>query len=207
MLNPSGLPKKPLVAGIASVIIASSLLIGGCATSNSGDTTSASDTNSAVEDSTLTTRTVTFPKIYFQNEDADKVTSELENAGCTDITANEDGSYTVTMSIDRYNQLVDTTHDKVAEQIDAMPGSESYPNVTSITYDDQYANITMNLSVTTLGYQDMFDAYGPGLVACMYQQIAGQPVACNVTLLDPDGNSLGSVTLPTSTDEAATTTE
>lgn len=185
-----------LITGVAAVALSIVICLTGCATANSGTTTSASDTNSAVQGGTITTRTVTFPKIYFQDKSTDEITSGLESLGCTDVTPNDDGSYTATMPLDKYNEFVDKMHTQVKSTLDAMPNSDSFPNISSITYDEQFSNITINLSVNQLGLQDMFDGYGSALVAIMYQQIAGQPVKCNVTVVGSDGSTLASNVYP-----------
>ena len=70
--------------------------LAGCVTQNSGNVTSDQDENSAVEKATIATRTVTFPALFFQDTAAEDVQANLQEWGCTDIVANEDGSYTAT---------------------------------------------------------------------------------------------------------------
>lgn len=186
--------RKTFLAGLTVLLAVATLA--GCATTNSGTTTSGSDTNSAVENGTLTTRTITFPSIYFQNKTADEVKSSLEGQGCTDIVANEDGSYTATMPLDKYNSLVDTMHTQIKKELDEMPNSDSFPNISKITYDDQFANISVNLSVDQIGLQDVYDGYAAALPSLMYQQIAGQPVKCSVIVIGAGGETLSSSVYP-----------
>ena len=114
----------------AGVVIATAMVmctlcagLAGCATQNSGNVTSEQDENSAVEKATIATRTVTFPALFFQDTVAEDVQANLQEWGCTDIVANEDGSYTATMPIDKYNELVDSWHDSTAKQLDEIPNS------------------------------------------------------------------------------------
>ena len=79
---------------IATAMVMCALCVGlaGCATQNSGNVTNEQDENSAVEKATITTRTVTFPAIFFQDTAAEDVQANLQDWGCADIIANENGS-------------------------------------------------------------------------------------------------------------------
>lgn len=183
---------------------AAALTIAGCATQNSGTTTSETDEHSAVEEATVTTRTVSFPAAYFEGQTEDEVRSSLEGEGVTDITANEDGSYSVTMSIDKYNELVDTLNANVKESLDGIPNSEDYPSITAIEYDETFSNVTLTSSAAELGLSEAFVGWAVGLSANMYQQIAGQPVNCTVTVLGPEGEVIQSGVYPEDFENAGT---
>ena len=127
------------VIAIAVAMCALCAGLAGCATQNSGNVTSEQDENSAVEKATIATRTVTFPALFFQDTAAEDVQANLQKWGCTDIVANEDGSYTATMPIDKYNELVDSWHDSTAKQLDEMPNSETWSTITAVDYDEQFS--------------------------------------------------------------------
>ena len=122
--------------------------------------------------------------------------AKLQEQGYSDITANEDGSYTVTMSIDKYNDLVDSMHDTVANQLDGMPNSENWQTITAIQYDDQFSNVTLTTSSSQVGLREAFAPLQAGIISCMYQQIAGQPVKCTVSIVDESGAELSSSVYP-----------
>lgn len=189
---------------LAPLALCGLLALGGCATSNAGSTTSATDENSAVEEATLATRTVTFPALYFQNQTEEEAKAALEGNGATDIVVNEDGSYTMTMGIDKYNELVDGLYTATQKALDEIPNSESFPSITSIEYDETFSVVTMTSAARELGLSEMFVGLTGGLAANMYQQIAGQPVNCTVTVLDPDGNEIQSNVYPDDFESAAT---
>lgn len=185
-------------AVVATVALSCTLCAGlmGCATQNSGSVTSEQDENSAVEKATVTTRTVTFPAAFFKDTAAEDVQAKLQEQGCTDIVANEDGSYTATMPIDKYNDLVDSWHDSTAKQLDEMPNSDNWPTITAIDHDEQFAKVTLTTSSSQVGLKEAFAPLQVGLVACMYQQFAGQPVSCVVSIVDQSGAELSSSTYP-----------
>ena len=68
-MGKTGVFGKSAGAVIAAAVVVCALCAGltGCATQNSGNVTSDQDENSAVEKATMTTRTVTFPAIFFQD--------------------------------------------------------------------------------------------------------------------------------------------
>lgn len=189
---------KQLHTGIVTAAVACALCatMAGCASQNAGNVTSEQDENSNVEAATITTRTVTFPSMYFQDQATEDVQAQLQEQGYSDITANEDGSYTVTMSIDKYNDLVDSMHDTVANQLDGMPNSENWQTITAIQYDDQFSNVTLTTSSSQVGLREAFAPLQAGIISCMYQQIAGQPVKCTVSIVDESGAELSSSVYP-----------
>lgn len=181
------------------------ITLGGCATANSGSTTSETDENSAVKEATITTRSVTFPAAYFQEKTEEEARAALESNGANDVVVNEDGSYTVTMSIDTYNELVDALHQSTKELLDGIPNSEDYPSITSVEYDNTFSAVTLISSVQELGFSEMFVGWAAGLSSNMYQQISGQPVNCTVTVLGPDGSAIQSGVYPDDFGSAETT--
>ena len=188
---------KALQWGVACALVAvCALTLFGCATENSGSTTSDQDEYSAVEDATPTTRTITFPAVYFGDLSSEEAIAQLEDAGCTDVVDNGDGSYTATMPLDLYNSMVDEVYASAKSSLDAIPNSEDYPSITAVEYDDTLANITFTSSESELGLQEMFVNWVAAIYACMYQQLAGQPVQCTVTVVDGDGNTVQEGTYP-----------
>lgn len=195
---------KTICGGIAATAAACALCatMVGCATENSGNVTSKQDDYSSVEQATIATRTVTFSALFFQDQASEDVQASLQEQGYSDVVANEDGSYTVTMTVDKYNDLVDSMHSSVIEQLDGIPNSEDWPTITAITYDEQFSNVTLTTSSSEIGLQEAFVPLQVGLVSCMYQQIAGQPVKCVVNIVDGSGAELSSSVYPDALDEA-----
>ena len=66
---------KQLRTGIVTAAVACALCatMAGCASQNAGNVTSENDENSNVEAATITTRTVTFPSMYFQDQATEDV--------------------------------------------------------------------------------------------------------------------------------------
>lgn len=173
----------------------------GCATQNAGKVTSDQDKYSAVEKATLTTRTVTFPAGYFQDMTTEEVLSLLSEKGYTDVAANDNGSYSVTMSVSDYNEMVDTMHSNVAQYLDSMVSSGDWPTLSAVEFDDQFSKVKLTTTSTSLGFKEAFAPLAAGITSCMYQQIAGQPVSCNVVIVDEEGIELANTTYPDAFDD------
>ena len=75
------------VIAVAVTVCALCAGLAGCATQNSGNVTSEQDENSAVEKASVSTRTVTFPALFFQDTVAEDVQANLQEWGCTGIVA------------------------------------------------------------------------------------------------------------------------
>ena len=194
--------KFPKIAALV-MALSCALLIVACATENSGNVTAAQDENSAVKDATITSRTVTFAPIYFQDVPQEEVIAQMEEMGCTDVQPAEDGSYTVTMPIEVYNGLVDNLYEGSKEFLDTLAGSEDFPSVESVTYDESFSEVIINLNTTELSFGEVFLTWGVGLNTTIYQQIAGQEVMTHVVVLDPEGNEVQSGTFPNDFEAAA----
>lgn len=196
--------KSSKVSSIVAALAAAALvfLIAGCTSTtplseHAGTMTKDTDKYSAIDKATATSRTITFPKIYFGNSSTDDAVSSLQNGGCTDVKANDDGSITATMPIDKYNELVDKVYDGVKQQLDGMPADSSYNGtISSVTYDDTMGNITVTLTGEKMGLTTMFVPYVVGTEVCMYQEIAGLPVNCVVKTMSASGSELATTTLP-----------
>lgn len=178
------------------------LALTGCATENSGSVTSSQDELSAVEEATVATRTVTFPAVYFEGKSAEEVASTLEARGCVDVSAGQDGSYTATMPLDVYNEMVDSLHESVSASLDEIVTQGNFPNIVSIEHNDDFSEISIACSSEQLGLADAFAPLSAGLTANMFQQIAGHEVASHVVVISPSGAVLADAVYPDALDKS-----
>lgn len=194
-----GISGKSVCAVAMAVVLSAGL--SGCATENSGSVTSSEDELSAVEEATVTTRTVTFPAMYFEGKSAEEAISALEARGCFDVTAGEDGSYTATMPLDVYNEMVDALHESVSAGLDEIVTQGNFPNIASIEHNDDFSEISIGCSSEQLGLADAFASVTAGLAANMFQQIAGHEVASHVVVTSPSGAVLADAVYPDALDD------
>lgn len=141
-------------------------------------------------------KAVVFPAAFFELKDVHDPLAFLEARGYADVAAGENGAYTATVPADAYAGLVEEAYQMATAAIDALPGDADHPNVVAVDYDKQFATVTVSFSVGELSAQDTLVSYIPGVAACMYQQVAGLPVGCDVILVGPDGSELANTMFP-----------
>lgn len=181
--------KASKLAALALACALSASIVAGCSGSGSGGDAagSASDAGSGTPSATAD-QDVTIPASYFTEAvSADEAVSQLEDAGCTDVTANDDGSYSATMDADSYNKMVSDLHERVLDAIATAQDGTTYPNIASVTYDDGFTAMQVNLNTDTPGLEDTYALAAVGVPAATYQQVAGLPVGCDVSLVLEDG--------------------
>ena len=142
------------------------------------------------------TRQVTFPASCFAVLGATNPGACLAGLGCTGIVEHEDGSYTAIMPVEAHAALVETVYQMAKEAIDGLVGSEKYPNVAAVDYDEQFATVTVLFTGTEVTAEEALVAHVPGEMAVLYQTVAGLPVGCDVILVGADGSELASTVFP-----------
>ena len=131
---------------------------------------------------------VTFPRAYFPDAPTtEQATAQLEALGCTDVVDNGDGSFTASMSADAYNQLVSDLYDQVMDAVNTLGDKTTYPNIEEVTYDEGFSTMQVKLNTETPGIEDTFALAVVGVPASTYQQVAGLPVGCEVSLVLQSG--------------------
>lgn len=181
--------------GHVASLLACALLacaIAGCSASgaSAGSSDESGQHDGSASDAPVATasQSVTIPASYFADAVSDEeAVSQLEAAGCTDVTANGDGSYSATMDADSYNEMVSDLHDRVLAAIDTAQDGTTYPDIASVTYDDGFTAMQVALNTDTPGLEDTYALAAVGVPAATYQQVAGLPVGCDVSLVLEDG--------------------
>lgn len=186
---------KRLISGVVVSGVLSLSVLAGCAAPNTGTTTSATDEYSAVEEATLTTRTVTFPSVYFEKISQEEALSTLEGLGATDVVAHDDGSYTATLSLDTYNRIAKELYDSVTSTLDEVVSKGDFPTLESIEYTDDFGMVTIYANRSDIGL-DIFSAYAVGVPVIMYRQFAGLPVESQVVYVDQNGDTIKEINIP-----------
>ena len=189
---------RPAIIGVGAlcctVALSSLFALGGCSL---GDATEAAPHSQVPEVSSETTsKRVTIPDTYFRLKEIVNPQSYLEAQGYEDVTANDDGSHSATMPADDYEELVREAYDLAVSTIKGIENDERYPDAVSVDYDEQFATVTVLFSTMFYSVEEALVAYAPGEAACMYQQIAGLPVGCDVIIVGPDGSELSEDVFP-----------
>lgn len=114
---------------------------GSTAAADSGSTAAAD----AEEEETVS---LTIPTVYESvstQEEADEI---RDRNGYISATLNDDGSLTIVMLKSDQEEMVDQFEDSVKEGMKEMAGSDSFPNITDISADDDYSEFTVTTSST-----------------------------------------------------------
>lgn len=141
---------------------------------------------------------VTLPLVFFEGtweEDPQRI---LDDYHCSDVEENDDGSYTVKLSRQNYDALIERAYIDAKTAIDALVHSDDHPHVTAVDYDEQFGTVTVTLDTSDLSVVEGALPYIPGGIACGYQLMAGLPVRCDVILVGPDGADLLDTQFPAS---------
>ena len=166
----------------------------GSASDDNGSEAAPAQDTAAPAASASSSQTITFPAAYFP--DQEDHTAQLEALGCTDIVNNGDGSYTASVSADVYNQIVSELYDQVVAAAQTLESDPTYPNVESVVYDEGFTTIEVRLNTDMPGIEDTYALPMMGVPAATYQQVAGLPVGCEVSLVLQDGTVQQSSTYP-----------
>ena len=100
------------------------------------------------------------------------------------------------MPVEAHAALVEDVYASTKAAIDALVGSEKYPNVAAVDYDEQFATVTVLFTGTAVTAEEAVVSHVPGEAAVLYQTVAGLPVGCDVILVGADGSELASTMFP-----------
>lgn len=150
-----------------------------------------------------TTSSVTIPVDFFEVLGIGESAREdfLGSLGCTDIEANDDGSYVVNLTGDDYTDFATHAYQAIQEKINSSTSDGTYTGVKSVDYDETFATVVVVLSGKELPQRDIALASNLGHAANVYQQIANLPVSCDVIVMNSEGEQLSETTFPESSSE------
>ena len=144
----------------------------------------------------LTDRTITYDAWLFEGTDDADVRASFDEQGCTSAVKNEDGSWTVVMPPDKYEEYVTECKDSVQKILDELVESEDWPNIADVTYDKDFTEVTITLRTDELELTDVFAPVAVGLSAFVYQEARGLPASCHIVTMGASGSQLSEVTYP-----------
>lgn len=204
-----------------ALLIILPLLITACGTnnlgntqpSNTGDTSTnpTATTSDSVTDPTETedpvaeppatqppaTVEVTLPAFMFEDEDMSNFDAEAyatEN-GLISAVVNLDGSVTITLTQDRYQEILDETTSQFDLEFTGLINSTSY--ITGITRNEDFSQITV--TVIRDEYENAFDMthISVGFIAAYYQGFLGRAPHVEILVADDaTGNTIFSCVFP-----------
>lgn len=147
------------------------------------------------------TLTITYPGSFFEDDESDsEIRAFLEEKGYTNVTKNDDGSWTVTMPAEVYEAYIAALNEGLEETINALKDPESWPNIASIEHNEDYSEIVITLKTNKMTATDSFAPMSVGIPVCSLQEASGGIAKCHVVILGSDGTQLKETTYPEAVD-------
>lgn len=153
--------------------------------------------SSATDKEENRTKTVTLSKMFFEDSfTSQEMEAILNDKSYNELTLNGDGSRTISMPEETYNNLVAGLDAKLKSSLQEIADGDEYPGISSIEYDDRYSKIEMVSSVNPLSDGEQHASYSAGLMAIMFQKVSGQEPQCTIMIRDRAGQVIQEVNYP-----------
>lgn len=117
---------------------------------------------------------ITMPADLVGETTQEELDQQAAESGVHSITLNEDGSATYVMSKEQHKKLLEETRQSIQTSLDAMVGSEDYPNITSIEANDNFTSFTVTTTSTELSLTEAFSVMGFYLYGGVYGIFSGE---------------------------------
>ncbi len=130
-------------------------------------------------DEGLLTVTMTIPADFVGETTQEELDQTAAEQGIDSIVLNEDGSATYTMSKAKQKELLEETKTSIQSSLDDVCGSEDYPTIESVTFNNDLTSFTVNINAASeeeIGINETFFVYTLFLYSGMYNSFAGETV-------------------------------
>ena len=165
-------------AGASSVSVAAS-----------SSSVASSDAGSVSKDEGLFNVTIVYPADYVSGATQEQLDQEVAESGggIQSATLNEDGTATYVMSKAYHDKLLQDMADNINSELNAMVGSEDYPNITAVQATDDFTSFTITTTSTELSMDEAFSVLSLYFYGGMYGIVAGeQPENIHVDFVNAD---------------------
>ncbi len=120
--------------------------------------------------------TLTIPKDFVGETTQDELDKSVEENGYKSATLNDDGSVTYVMTKEQHKKMLDGVKEGIDQNLNDMVGSEKYPNITSITTNENYTSFTITTKNSALDTAESFAVIGMYVFGGMYAVFSGEEV-------------------------------
>ena len=165
-------------AGASSVSVAAS-----------SSSVASSDAGSVSKDEGLFNVTIVYPADYVSGATQEQLDQEVAESGggIQSATLNEDGTATYVMSKAYHDKLLQDMADNINSELNAMVGSEDYPNITAVEATDDFTSFTITTTSTELSMDEAFSVLSLYFYGGMYGIVSGeQPENIHVDFVNAD---------------------
>ncbi len=119
--------------------------------------------------------TLTIPKDYIGDTTQEKLDEVAKEKGYYSITLNDDGSATYVMTKKQHKEMLNELKKSIDKSLSEMAGSENYPNITSVTANDNYTSFTITTTNAEPSLAESFAVMAMYMYGGMYGIFAGEP--------------------------------
>lgn len=117
------------------------------------------DTNESyqlISSSGLFNVALTIPAEYVEGTTQKELNKQAKEGIFKSATLNKDGSVTYVMSKSQHKEMLNTLNDSIADELNKIPNSTDYPNVTKVEANDDYTKFTVTTASTELSFEEQF---------------------------------------------------
>lgn len=148
------------------------------ADNNSTDQETEADTeseeNTSIEvDKDITNVELTIPASLVEGQTQEELDATCKEKGYKSITLNDDGSAAYVMSKKQHEELMADMTDTINGSINDMIGSEDYPDITDIQFNDTYTEFTITTTSEELDMVQSLSVFAFYMYGGMYNAFNG----------------------------------
>ena len=117
------------------------------------------DTNESyqlISSSGLFNVALTIPAEYVEGTTQKELNKQAKEGIFKSATLNKDGSVTYVMSKSQHKEMLNTLKESIADELNKIPNSTDYPNVTKVEANDDYTKFTVTTASTELSFEEQF---------------------------------------------------
>lgn len=168
--------KRFLAILVVATLTLSLSACGGKADKDTGSDNTEAKNEKIEVDENLFTMELTVPADFVGETTQEELDQTAEEEGIKSITLNEDGSATYVMTKKKHKEMMKEIKSNIDEGLNAMIGSEDYPNFTKVEANKDYTSFTITTTSTELDFAESFSVLSFYMQGGLYNAFNGTPV-------------------------------
>ena len=120
--------------------------------------------------------TLTIPQEYVGDITQDQLNESVKEKGYKSATLNEDGSVTYVMTKQQHKEMLEAIRESIDNSLAEMVGSETYPNITDISTNENYTNFTVTTKNEKPDLKESFSIMGLYMYGGMDSKFSGEAI-------------------------------
>lgn len=150
------------------------------------------DTNESyqlISSSGLFNVALTIPAEYVEGTTQKELNKQAKEGTFKSATLNKDGSVTYVMSKSQHKEMLNTLKDSIADELNKIPNSTDYPNVTKVEANDDYTKFTVTTASTELSFEEQFLSVQLHIYGGMYNAFNNLSPVISVDYVNADSGA------------------